>query len=85
MSDVKLNKYLKELGYYYSWNKPCTTLGDFIIKVPKFRRFYHCRNSRPIPISFYNFSNKFQFEVLKGEVPSRDKFKEQKENARKER
>jgi len=25
------------------------------------------------------------FEVLEGEVPSRDKFKEQKENARKER
>ena len=71
---------------------PCTTPHDFTIPSTKFRlsspivpKGSLCGKSKPIPVSFYNYSNKCHFEVLIGEVPSIDKFKLQKEEARKER
>ena len=53
-------------------------LGDSIIAIPKGSL---CGYSRVISDSIYNQSNKCHVEVLNGEVPSRDKFKEKKEIA----
>ena len=44
-----------------------------------------CGKSRPIFKLLYNYSNKCHFEVLNEEVTSIDKFKLEKENAKRER
>ena len=70
-----INKHIK---YYYLFKKD---LNDYNETVKYLMKSIPDYNLKPHGALF----GLTPFEVLEGEVPSRDKFKEQKEQARKER